>query len=62
MAGVFSTVTGQGLARCGKSFQAKATDYCVTEGQIAEAVNGAKSTFRKYRDSMIQEEPISRAP
>jgi heme oxygenase len=41
-----------------KSFQTKATDYCVTEHQIAEAVNGAKSTFGKFRHALIQEKQL----
>ena len=39
-----------------KSFQTSATTYCITDDQIGEAVNGAQSTFRKFRESMLRQE------
>ncbi len=35
-----------------KSFQTSATAYCVTHDQISEAVDGAKWTFERFRESM----------
>jgi heme oxygenase len=45
-----------------KSFQTSATTYCVTDDQIGEAVAGAQSTFRKFRESMLREELITHVP
>jgi heme oxygenase (biliverdin-IX-beta and delta-forming) len=42
-----------------KSFQTSATSYCVTDNQIGEAVNGAQSTFRKFRESMLVRQELS---
>ena len=39
-----------------KTFQTAATHYCVTEEQLAEALNGAKKTFESFREAMHREE------
>jgi heme oxygenase len=54
--GRFFNGYGKRTGEMWKSFQATATDYCVTEAQMAEAVSGAKSTFRIFRDAMSQKE------
>jgi len=54
--GLFFNGYGARTGEMWKSFQISATHYCVTEDQIAEAVEGAISTFEKYRDSMSREE------
>jgi heme oxygenase len=51
--GRFFTGYGAKTGEMWKSFQTSATSYCVTDDQIGEAVNGAQSTFRKFRESML---------
>jgi heme oxygenase len=54
--GLFFNGYGAKTGQMWKSFQSSATTYCVTEDQIAEAVNGAKWTFEQFRESMLREE------
>jgi heme oxygenase (biliverdin-IX-beta and delta-forming) len=60
--GLFFNGYGAKTGEMWKSFQASATAYCVTDDQIGEAVSGAKSTFGRFRESMLQQELISREP
>jgi heme oxygenase len=41
-----------------KSFQTSASLHCTTEAQIEHAVQGAKATFGRFRDSMRKRELI----
>ena len=54
--GLFFHGYGARTGEMWKSFQAGATDYCVTEDQIGAAVTGAKSTFEKFCDAMSRSE------
>jgi len=60
--GRFFNGYGAKTGRMWKSFQASATAYCVADDQISQAVNGAKSTFEKFRESMLREEALARVP
>jgi heme oxygenase len=60
--GLFFNGYGAKTGEMWKSFQTSATAYCVTDDQIDEAVNGAQSTFRKFRESMLREELTAHVP
>jgi len=60
--GLFFNGYGEKTGAMWKSFQVSATHYCVVEGQIAEAVEGARWTFEKFRDSMNREELFNHVP
>jgi len=51
--GLFFHGYGAKTGEMWKSFQTNATRFCVTEEQIDEAVSGAKSTFGRFRASML---------
>ena len=54
--GLFFSGYGAKTGEMWKSFQVSATHYCITENQIDDAVGGAKSTFAKFRESMLAEQ------
>jgi heme oxygenase len=54
--GLFFNGYGAKTGEMWKSFRAGATNYCVTDDQIGHAVEGAKSTFDKFRESMLTRE------
>ena len=57
--GCFFNGYGTRTGEMWKSFQASAISYCVTEDQICQAVNGAKSAFLNFRRSMLLEEGVA---
>ena len=60
--GLFFNGYGARTGEMWKSFQVSAANYCDTESEIAEAVEGAKWTFEKFRDSMSREELFDHVP
>ncbi len=52
--GLFFNGYGAKTGEMWKSFQASATQYCVSDEQIREAVTGAKSTFESFCNSMLR--------
>jgi heme oxygenase len=56
--GLFFHGYGAKTGEMWKSFRAMATDHCVTENQIEQAIRGAKSTFAKFRNTMFNEDLI----
>jgi heme oxygenase len=58
--GLFFNGYGAKTGEMWKSFKTSATSYCVTEDQMSEAINGAKATFGRFRESMVaRQETIS---
>jgi heme oxygenase len=58
--GLFFNGYGAKTGEMWKSFKTSATSYCVTEDQMSEAINGAKETFGRFRESMVaRQETIS---
>jgi len=60
--GLFFNGYGARTGEMWKAFQFSAAHYCDTEHQIAEAVEGARWAFEKFRDSMSREELFNHVP
>jgi heme oxygenase (biliverdin-IX-beta and delta-forming) len=52
--GLFFNGYGVRTGEMWKSFQLQAAGHCVTDDQIEAAVQGARWTFGRFRDSMVQ--------
>jgi heme oxygenase len=57
--GLFFNGYGTRTGQMWKSFQVSAASCCVTEDQVCQAVNGAKSAFMSFRRSMLREEGVA---
>jgi heme oxygenase len=52
--GLFFNGYGAKTGEMWESFQSSASQYCVTDDQIGEAVTGAKATFKSFSESMLR--------
>lgn len=57
--GLFFNGYGARTGEMWKSFQVSAANFCVTEEQVGQAVNGAKSAFSNFRCSMLRGEGVA---